>query len=205
MLISNKYTMKTIQFKVVLFVSMIAMLMPSCTKDSDVEVPSAKTTLFAENFDNVDLTFTGWTRYAQTGTKLWTQGSYKNNGYAKFSSYGSGQPVNVTWLISPAISMDTQVGEKLFFQSCQDGYVRSLDNSLELYVSTDFDGVTFDNASWEKIPFIYPTQNSPRYTYIDSGIIDLSTYTGTLYFAFKVKGTSSLTGGYQIDNVRVFY
>ncbi|WP_293875566.1 choice-of-anchor J domain-containing protein [Flavobacterium sp.] len=197
--------MKTIQFKVVLLVSMIASMLSSCTKDSDVEVPSAKTTLFAENFDNTDLTATGWIRYAQTGTKLWTQGSYKNNGYAKFSSYSSGQPVNVTWLISPPIDMDAQVGEKLFFQSCQDGYVRSIDNSLELYVSTDYDGITFDNASWVKIPFDYPTQNTIKYVYVNSGIIDLSTYTGTLHFAFKVKGTSSLTGGYQVDNVRVFY
>jgi hypothetical protein len=197
--------MKTIQFKVVLFVSMMTLMLSSCTKDSDATVSVPKTTLFAENFDDADLTTTGWTCYAQTGTKLWSQDSYKNDGYAQFSSYQSGQPVNVAWLISPAINMDTQVDEKLYFQSCQDGFVRNIDNSLELYVSTDYDGVTFNNASWQKIPFNFPTQNTTRYIYVDSGIIDLSSYTGTLHFAYKVKGTSSLTGGYQVDNVRVFY
>ncbi|WP_264519942.1 DUF5017 domain-containing protein [Flavobacterium sp. N1994] len=197
--------MKTMKCNAVLFVSMIALVLSSCTKDSDVEVPSAKKTIFAENFDDSNLATTGWSSFAQIGTKLWSQGSYNNDGYAQFSSYQSGQPVNVSWLISPPINMDAQEGEKLFFQSCQDGFVRNIDNSIELYVSTDYDGVSFNNAGWEKVSFTFPTQNTKKYVYVDSGIIDLSSYRGTLYFAFKVKGTSSLTGGYQVDNVRVFY
>lgn len=197
--------MKTIQFKAALLVSMIALMLSGCTTDKDVEVPTAKTTIFAENFDNADLTATGWTTYAQIGTKNWSENTYSSDGYAQFSSYQSGQPVNVAWLISPAINMDAQDGEKLFFQSCQDGFVRNPDNSIELYVSTDYDGVSFDNASWEKVPFTFPTQNTKKYVYVDSGLIDLSSYTGTLHFAYKVRGTSSLTGGYQVDNVRVFY
>ena len=186
-------------------------MLSSCTTDSDAEYPQAKTTLFKETFDNNytsnhPLTAAGWTSYAQIGAKLWLQKSYKSDGYALFSTYGgTSEPSSVAWLISPEIDMDANAGEKLFFQTCQDGFVRSRDNSIELYVTTNYDATNFNNTNWEKVSFTTPTPESAAYQYIDSGIIDLSSYTGKLRFAFKVKGTSSLTGGYQLDNVSIFY
>ena len=50
-----------------------------------------------------------------------------------------------------------------------------------------------------------PTSSSIRYIYQPSGILDLSKYKGKLRFAFKAKGTSSQTGGYQVDKIRIFY
>lgn len=205
--------MKNIQKKWILFLIVTIVSITSCTKDTDASVLAPSKTLFAENFDNTNnatsgyaFNSPGWTTYAQTGAKLWLEKNYKNDGYATFSTFGgASEPVSVTWLISPSINMDTQEGEKLFFQSCQDGYIRSQANSLELYVSTDYDGITFGNANWQIVNFQAPTQDTTKYLYVDSGIIDLSSYTGTLHFAFKVKGTSALTGGYQVDNVRVFY
>ncbi len=197
--------MKSIQFKIVLLLGSIAILFSSCTKDTDVTVTPPAKTLFSEDFNNTNLTTTGWVLNSEVGTKFWSQASYKSDGYAQFSSYGSGQPVNVSWLISPPINMDTQDGERIYFQSCQDGYVRNIDNSLEFYVSTDYNGSNFMSASWQKINFNVPTQDTTRFAYLDSGIIDLSSYKGNLYLAFKVKGTSSLTGGYQLDKIRVFY
>jgi len=186
--------------------ALATVLLSGCTKDSDVDYPVAPKTLLAEDFNNADLTKTGWQLYAEIGTKNWTQEVFGGDGYAQFNSFdGVAQPVNVAWLISPALNMDTQDGEKLFFQNCQDGFVRNMDNSLELYVSTDYDGVNFAAAGWKKINFNVATQNTIRFVYLNSGIIDLSSYTGTLHFAFKVKGTSTLTGGFQIDKVRVFY
>jgi hypothetical protein len=146
-----------------------------------------------------------WSTYSQTGVKNWSKSIFSDNGYATFSSFQSGDPTNNAWLISPTINMDSQEGEKLFFQTAQDGFVRSRENSLELYVSSDYDGVIFANASWERLDFNFPNQDTPRFKYLDSGIIDLSSYKGKLHFAFKIKGTSSLTGGYQLDNVKVFY
>lgn len=198
--------MKTIQYKAIAFMALATVLLSGCTKDSDVDYPVAPTTLLAEDFDNTDLTATGWIKYAEIGTKNWTQEVHDNDGYAQFNSFdGATQPVNVAWLISPAINMDTQDGEKLSFINCQDGFVRNIDNSLELFVSTDYDGVNFAAASWERIPFNVATQNTTRFIYLNSGIIDLSEYTGTLHFAFKVKGTNTLTGGFQVDKVRLFY
>ena len=197
--------MKNFKLKTVLFVCMIALLLSSCTKDSDVEVPTAKKTLFAENFDGSSLSDTGWSSVAQIGLKLWSLGSYKNNGYAKMSSYQSGQPVNVTWLISPEFNMDEHDGEKLFFQTAQDGFVKNSGNSLELFISTDYDPANFAAASWQKIDFDVAGATSVKYVSQNSGILDLSKYTGTIRLAFKYVGTTSASGGYQIDNFRMFY
>lgn len=197
--------MKTFQYKAIAFVAMAAVMFTSCTKDSDVSFIKAPTTLFAEDFDNPDLTATGWTLKAEIGTTNWIQEVFSGDGYATFSSFNSGNAANAAWLISPAIDMDAQTGEKLSFTNAQDGFVRNIDNTLELFVSTDYDGVNFAAASWERIPFNVANQNTKRFLYINSGIIDLSKYTGTLYFGFKVKGTNVLTGGYQVDKVRLFY
>ena len=77
-------------------------ILSSCSSDNDVENAKVKTTLFKENFtDNTDgtsLNTTGWTNYAQVGTKKFTEEIYSGNGYAEFTSYQSGQASNIAWL-----------------------------------------------------------------------------------------------------------
>lgn len=202
--------MKTENLKKLTLVLFVLFQLTSCTKDSDVTYNETKTTLLAEDFNGAvtsppSLTATSWISFSQVGTKNWSQGSYKNDGYAQMSSFGSGNPVNVTWLISPPINMDAQQGEKLNFLSTQDGFIRAIDNSLELFVTTNYDASNFANTDWKRVDFDVPTSESIRYVYQSSGIIDLSSYNGILRFALKYKGTSSQTGGYQVDKVRVFY
>ena len=205
--------MKTENFKTLILIVIILFQLTSCTKDSDVTYNEAKTTLLAEDFNGAtttppSLTAAGWVSYAQVGIRNWSQASYKNDGYAQMSSYTppgvtGGSPVNVTWLISPPINMDAQQGEKLNFLSCQNGFVKVNDNSLELFVTTNYDATNFANTNWNRIDFIVPNSETKSYDYLSSGILDLSSYTGTLRFALKYKGTSSQTGGYQVDKVRV--
>jgi len=185
----------------------------SCTSESDVEYPKAKTTLFVENFtDNTDgqvLNSTGWTNYAQAGTKKFTEEVYQDNGYAEFTSFGSGQASNIAWLISPAFDMSKQDGEKLVFQAAH-AFLTSADNTLELMVSTDYDGniANFNQSSWLSLPVTTPKPSNDFYEWVNSGEVDLSKFNGTLYFAFKVKGSgtnTSLDATYQIDNIRLYY
>ncbi len=185
----------------------------SCTSESDVEYPKAKTTLFVENFtDNTDaqvLNTTGWTNYAQAGTKKFTEEVYQDNGYAEFTSFGSSQVSNIAWLISPAFDMTKQDGEKLVFQAAH-AFLTSADNTLELMVSTDYDGniANFNQSSWLSLPVTTPKPSNDFYEWVNSGEVDLSKFNGTLYFAFKVKGSgtnTSLDATYQIDNIRLYY
>ena len=185
-----------------------------CTDESDIENKQTKTTLFIENWDdntdNTNLDTPEWTNYAQIGTKKFTEQVYSDDGYAEFTSFGSGQAYNVAWLISPAFDMDAQDGETLVFKSAHAFLTNPIENTLELMVSTDYDGIiaNFNQASWTSIPVRTPTTSNAFYAYVNSGAVDLSGYTGTLHFAFKVKGSgtnTALDATFQIDNIRLFY
>lgn len=194
--------------------ALVALGFTACTEESDIENKQTKKTLLVEGFDaNTDgtvLNTTGWTNYAQAGTKRFTEEVYSGNGYAEFTSFGSGQALNIAWLISPAINMDAQEGERLVFQSAHAFLTNPLENTLELMVSTDFDGNTanFNQASWVSIPVKTPTTSNDFYQWVNSGEVDLSRFSGNLHFAFKIKGSGSntaLDATFQIDNVRLFY
>lgn len=209
--------MKT-TFKTVLLTAMVIALFSSCSKDSDYEVYSFKPMIFSDDFSVVtdgstSLTQRGWTVFAEAGSRNWKEAVYSGDAYATFTSYAPvvvppypGDLVNIGWLISPPIDMDKHEGEKLLFQAAQ-AYVSNSANSLELLISSDFDGNPANvlSATWTAVPF---TQPSTVYFKYENSSIDLSQYTGIIHFAFKVKGSgtnTSLDGTYQIDNVRVIY
>lgn len=199
--------------KITLFIALVASTLGlnSCSPEDDITMPNLKPLILNEDFskggvDNVTLVTPGWTNYAETGTVKWKAQEYSGNLYAEFSSFQSGEAVNVAWLISPAIDLDKQDGEKLTFESAQ-SYVTSTSNTLEALISTDFDGTNVSTATWTTIQATLPTTSSTYFQFIKSGVIDLSTYTGKAYIAFKVKGSgtnTSLDGSYQIDNVKVY-
>lgn len=199
--------------KITLFVALVASTLglTSCSPEDDITTPNLKLLILNEDFsrggvDNEILITPGWTNYAETGTAKWKAQEYSGNLYAEFSSFQSNEPVNVAWLISPAIDLDKQEGEKLSFESSQ-SYVTSASNSLEALISTDFDGTNVTTATWTSLQATLPTTSSTYFQFIKSGVIDLSTYSGKAYIAFKVKGSgtnTSLDGSYQIDNVKVY-
>jgi hypothetical protein len=113
---------------------------------------------------------------------------------------------NIGWLVSPKINMDLQEGEKLQFIASQ-SYVSNAANSLEVLIATDYDGTNLTTANWQPAGATLPSTSSAYFLFIESGVIDLSAYTGSINIAFKVKGSgtnTSLDGGYQIDNIRIY-
>ena len=71
-------------------------------------------------------------------------------------------------------------------------------------VSTDFDGTNVTTAIWEKQNVAVPGEDIPWYAFQDVGLIDVSSYSGNLYVAFKYVGSgtdTSLDGGYFVDDV----
>ncbi len=199
--------------KKILLIVLPILVLSGCSKEDDFETPPFASLVLAEDFpatdglDNTVLDLEDWTNVAQTGTVVWKNQIYQGNGYAEFTSYQSDDAVSVGWLISPSINMDKQVGEKLLFQSAQ-SYVSSVSNKLEVLVSTDYDGTNLSTATWTPINAILPTTDATYFEFIESGVIDLSSFTGNLHIGFKVTGSgtnTSLDGSYQIDSVRVYY
>ncbi|MBR9756956.1 MAG: DUF5017 domain-containing protein [Algicola sp.] len=155
--------------------------------------------------NNTNLDLPGWTNYAEAGAWVWREKTYQGNGYAEFSTYNSPNDVNIAWLVSPGIDMDAYEDEMLNFKAAQH-HLDSEDNTLEVFVSTDFDGINVMTATWEPISATLPTQSTDWYEFVDSGLIDISNYTGTLYVAFRVVGSgtdTTLDGAYQIDDFSI--
>lgn len=183
----------------------------SCSPEDDIRNPNLNTPAFSEDFsigaiDNTDLNTPGWTNIAETGTAKWKEQIYNRNAYAEFSSFQSGNAVNVAWLISPEVDLSNNENQVLAFRASQ-SYVSSSANSLEVLIATDYDGTNLTSANWENLSATLPTSSSPLFAFIKSGFIDLSAYNGKVNIAFKVKGSgtnTSLDGSYQIDDVNIF-
>ena len=167
------------------------------------------TELISEDFQsaihNTNLDFPGWTNVAQEGAWVWRERVYSGNGYTEFSTYNSPDVVNIAWLISPGVDLDAQENEFLNFKMAQH-HLQSDLNTAEVFVSTDYDGSNVLGATWIPVSANLPNQSNSWYQFVDSGLIDLSSYSGTLHVAFKVTGSGTdqtLDGAYQLDDFTI--
>jgi hypothetical protein len=208
-----KYTaMKT--FKILGLVLVALLSFTGCSPEDDIKLPNETSFKFYEDFSTFTeanegnpIALTDWTNFAQVGTVKWNEGFYSGTKYAEFTSYQSGEASNIAWLISPAINMDTMEHETLAFDVAQ-AYVSTSANSIELLISTDYDGTNVLAANWVPITFkTPPLVYESNFDFFSSGLIDLSGYTGNIYLAFRCKGSgtnTSLDGTYELDNIRIF-
>ena len=180
----------------------------SCVGDDDYVIPTLRPVIFSEDFNEINFNqnfdYADWTNFAEAGTRLWTEREFNDDGYIQFSSFGSGQASNIGWAITPAINMDENTGEILTFQSASN-FVDNPNNKLEVFISTNFDGTNVLAATWTPINARVADNTTNNYTYIPSGNIDLSSYTGNIHIAFKVTGNSTtLDGLFQVDKIKIY-
>jgi hypothetical protein len=171
-----------------------------------------KAPFFAEDFKNVvdksNLSLPGWANIVQSGTLFWKGTVYSGNGYAEFNISGTKVNSNIAWLISPKIDMDMHTNEVLTFRTAQHHLdVDSPLNTLEVFVSTNFDGLNIKTATWIPVSVILPKQATPWYQFVGSGGVDLSSYKGKINIAFKYIGSGknlALDGAFQVDDVQIY-
>ena len=203
--------MTSIPFKTILFLIEFITFLVSCSTDTDYKVPGLNPLLFTEDFSysvsENSLTEKGWILFAEAGTKNWSEAAYSGGAYAEFTSYQSGEALNIAWLISPSIDLENHKTAKLLFQIAQ-AYVSNSENSITVLISSNFDNkpTTVKNATWIPVAFKHPTLNyDSNFKYVNSEV-DLSNYMGNINIAFKVLGSgtdATLNGTYQLDNIRV--
>lgn len=181
--------------------------------ESDVVISGVRSApFFVEDFNSVvdksNLSLPGWANIVQSGTLFWKGGVRSGNGYAEFAISGTKVNSNITWLISPKIDMDKHTNEILTFRTAQHHLdVDSPLNTIEVYASTNFDGLNVTKATWIPLTVILPKQTTPWYQFVGSGGVDLSSYSGKINIAFKYIGSGknlALDGAFQIDDVQVF-
>lgn len=185
----------------------------SCVNDDDYEIAPIKKPFFTEDFEtvtnNTNMDFEGWTNFAEEGTWLWREKTFDNNGYVEFAAYNSGAAVNKVWLVAPAQDLTDYNKPYVTFSVAQHHLdVDSPDNSLEVFISTDYDGTDVLAANWEALNADnLPTKDTDWYEFLRSEI-NLEAYAGqTVYIAFKFNGSgtdTTLDGAFQIDNVIFF-
>ena len=161
-----------------------------------------------ETFDNVvdnsNFDYAGWINYAEVGGELWTEQFYGGNGYVEFSGFRTGDDENIGWLVTPAFDLSGASSAYINFKLAQHHLDDEVNNTLEVFVSTDFDGSDVLAANWDKINVTIPGEDVSWYAFQDVGLVDVSSYSGNLYVAFKYVGSgndTTLDGGYFVDDV----
>lgn len=167
---------------------------------------------FAEDFqlvkNNVNFALPGWSNIVEKASKLWKSMVYAGNGYAEFNTTSTTAAENIAWLVSPKINLAGYKNAVLSFRSAQhDLKVDSPLNTLEVYVSTNFDGSSVTKAKWTKLEAKVPTLSNPSREFMSSGGIDLSAYSGNINIAFRFVGSGkdkTLNGTFMVDDVKIF-
>lgn len=160
---------------------------------------------FSTTVINNPISINGWQTQATAGTKNWVGQEYTGNKYAEMSAYQSGEVSNITWLISPAINLTGYTGYNLNFKTQFSFWTH---NAVTVYISTDFNGINVNTATWIPITDAYVATDIDGYNnWIPSGNANLNSYAGnTVYIGFKYEGsgTNSLTSSYRVDDFNVF-
>ena len=132
----------------------------------------------------------GWTMIESGGQDWWCR-QFDNNYYITASGYregGTARPPFNIWLITPALDV-ASASEKVFsFRTQVNGY-GSTTTELKVYVLTTNDPTTATRtdvtaqAQW-------PTAPASGYSsWVESGDIDLSSFSGTIYIGFCYEAT----------------
>jgi len=167
---------------------------------------------FTEDFqsvkNNVNFALSGWSNIVEKASKLWRSMVTAGNGYAEFNTTSTTAAQNIAWLVSPKINLTDYKNTVLSFRSAQhDLKVDSPLNTLEIYISTNFDGSNITKATWIKLDAKVPSLSTPTREFISSGGLDLSAYSGNINIAFKYTGSGkdkTLNGAFMVDDVKMF-
>lgn len=181
--------------------------------ESDIVMDGKRNTpFFSEDFqsvkNNVNFALPGWSNIVEKASKLWKSMVYSGNGYAEFNTTSTTAAENVAWLVSPKIDLSGYKNAVLSFRSAQhDLKLDSPLNTLEVYVSTNFDGSSIAKAKWTKVEAKVPTLSTPAREFISSGGIDLSSFSGNINIAFRYVGSGkdkTLNGAFMVDDIKIF-
>lgn len=141
----------------------------------------------------------GWTNLAVKGTRRWEAKEFSGNIYAQATAYNDDNAAMETWLITPPIRLEE--ASLLSFRSAQAFFQH---DGLSVWISKDFNGSNFNVSTWTQLSGRLAGVNSGQNQWVDSGDIDLSEFSGTVYIGFRYVGNSmDNTTTYRIDDVRI--
>ena len=140
-----------------------------------------------------------WRTGTITGGNKWIAGDASGNLFAVATGNVSG--TQTMYMTTPIIQ--SAGNDVLSFESAQQNIQTS---TLEIMVSTDYDGTNFNTATWTNISATIADGSTANNTFVPSGNINLSStlgagYTGTYAVAFKATMANSSFSLLKVDNV----
>ena len=154
-------------------------------QDAVTKISATPTTpydkLVTANFDGVLDPFKA---VSVTGEEAWNDTTGGGLTYARMSGYNGTAQENEDWLISPAINLDNSTLNSFEFVSA----ANFNGPAIQLMISSDFTG-TYDStnvvdATWSDIT-ADAAISSGSWEWTNSGVLDLSAYSGKVYLAFR--------------------
>ena len=166
----------------------------------DVPTPTDPVTSIDETFPTTAIP-AGWTAVKVSGDKNWYVPTFNGNNYAAMTGFKGTTPPFDSWLITPPVDMDKVADKKLSFETQVNGY-GSTTSSLEVYVMTSNDPSKSTN---NRLNPALPTAPASGYSeWVNSGELDLTGYTGTVYIGFRYYATQDANyATWCVDNVKL--
>ncbi|MEO1516586.1 MAG: DUF5689 domain-containing protein [Bacteroidota bacterium] len=154
---------------------------------------------FDATIDDAAIELADWSNIIVKGTRNWIGKSFSGNRFAQQTAFQDSSPEMESWLVTPGITMDVE--KVLTFETAQAFWVH---DGLTVLASTDFDGSDVVSANWKELNCTIAGENDDRYAWIESGVVDLSEFSGKVYIAFRYVGNKdNQTSTYRIDNIVV--
>ncbi len=155
------------------------------TGGGDDPTPPVTSAGLDENFDASTSLPAGWKAVKVEGNKAWYVATFSGNNYASMTGYKGTAPFD-SWLISPAVDLSKVSAKTLSFRSQVNGY-GSTTSTIEVFVLTSADPAT---ATKTKLSAAWPTAPASGYSsWLGSGTLDLSSFSGTVYIGFRYAAT----------------
>ena len=154
---------------------------------------------FTSQEPDTEIDLEGWTNLAVKGTRRWEAKEFSGNVYAQATAYNDDNAAMEAWLITPPIRLEE--ASLLSFRSAQAFFQH---DGLSVWISKDFNGSNFNVSTWTQLSGRLAGVNSGQNQWVDSGDIDLSEFSGTVYIGFRYVGNSmDNTTTFRIDDVRI--
>lgn len=164
------------------------------------DTPSDPVSSINENFDASTNVPAGWTQVQIAGNKKWYVATFQENNYISMTGYKGTAPFD-QYLLTPPVDMSKVADKTLTFDTQVNGY-GSKTSVIEVMV---LDGPDPKTAKATKLDAKWATAPESGYsTWQNSGTLDLSSFTGTVYIAFRYSATADTSfATWCVDNVKL--
>jgi len=166
------------------------------------------------------VTINGWANLSEVGGKVYDARTFGGNKYAYLSAFGTNQNTVTSWMVTKGVNLDASTNEALSFKTMQ-GFITSsgvnVQSALKVLISTNYTGTGNPweaGVNWTDITSqvaLSPgsTTSSFPSSFTASGSVNLSSYSGTIYVAFRYEGSdptgmaNDKTSAWEVDDILI--